>query len=99
MPCYDFECQECKKVYDDLANYDETEVYLGVFCPHCKSDKKKKLMSCCAAMPNKGSHDYRFYSKIDGDRGIRQRAEEAHGDGGYRPIDDISSGHHFGEVK
>ncbi len=99
MPRYDFECQDCKKVYEEIVNYDETNVYPGVTCPDCKSGKKTKLMSCCAAFVNKDSHDYRFWSKIEKERGVRQEAEQKHGPANYNPIDDISSGNYFGEVE
>ncbi len=99
MPMYEFACKGCKKKYSDLTKWDETEVYADVVCPHCGSDKKERLMSACAAIPNRDSHDYRFYKKIEGDRGIRQQAEAAQGPAPYNPIDDISVGDHFGEVE
>ena len=99
MPRYDFKCHACEKVYEELTQYDETDVYADIVCPHCGHDKKTKLMSCIAPIPNKDTHDYRFWSKIEKDRGIRQAAEAAQGPASYNPIDDISSGNYFGEVE
>lgn len=98
MPMYDFECEGCKAKYCDLTKWDETDVYADVSCPKCGSDKKTRLVSVCAAIPI-DSHDLRFYSKIDRDRGIRAEAEAAQGPAPYNPIDDVSNGNHFGEVE
>jgi putative FmdB family regulatory protein len=95
MPMYEFECKGCKKKYSDLTKYDETEKYPDVVCPHCGSDKKTKLISCCAPIPA-DSHDRRFWNKIEKDRGIREAAQGA---SPYNAIDDISSGQFFGEVE
>ena len=99
MPMYEFECKKCKEKYSDLTKWDETEKYPDTVCPKCGSDKKTRLMSCCAPIPNKDSHDHKFWTKIEKDRGIREAAEAAQGPAPYNSIDDISGGQFFGEVE
>lgn len=99
MPRYEFECNECKKVYDDFTKYDETDVYPDTSCPHCGSDKKLKLLSQTAPLPNKNSHDYRFHVKHNDAQDQRRAAEAAQGKAPYNPIDDIGGGQYFGEVE
>ncbi len=99
MPRYEFKCKTCQKKYDELTSYDELGVYADVTCPDCGSDQKDKLVSCCAPMPNKDSHDYRFFKKIENDRGQREAAEAAQGPAPYNSIDDVSGGEFFGEVE
>jgi putative FmdB family regulatory protein len=44
MPIYEFECQKCRKEFEELVrNRDE-----GVQCPQCQSADVKKLMSAFA---------------------------------------------------
>ena len=87
MPMFEFECKNCNKVYDALTKFDETEKYEGVICPHCESDQKTKLVSCCRfnfSNPvgtdrwNNSStgHDYRFKYNIPNVQKERERAEQ-----------------------
>lgn len=99
MPMYEFRCEDCNAKYDDLTQYDETNVYPDVTCPKCQSSKKTRLMSVCGPIPNTNSHDYRYWKKRESDRDLRQAAQDAQGSTPYNAIDDISSGDNFGEVK
>jgi putative FmdB family regulatory protein len=73
MPIYEFICNDCNKEYDDLCDYDETDKYEDVICPHCDSGDKKKLLSACKHAfegdavigtdkwnSDSTGHDYRF---------------------------------------
>lgn len=45
MPFYEFECEDCSHVYEELTSYDEKGLYEGIVCPKCNSCKKIKLAS------------------------------------------------------
>ena len=45
MPVYQFQCEKCDHMYEELTEYDEKGKYKGVKCPECKSKKKTKLIS------------------------------------------------------
>jgi putative FmdB family regulatory protein len=86
MGIYEFECLKCNKKYDDIAPYDESEVYPSVECPNCKSKEKIKLVSSCSFQfsnpvgtdkwnsSSKG-HDYRFKHNIPKVQAERKMAE------------------------
>ena len=115
MPIYLFQCknEECGQEYEELTSYDETEKYESVECPHCQSKAKEKLIArsfnFAFAQPegtdrwnsDSTGHDYRYKHKQPGVREQRQRATAASkmGASPYNPIDDVSSGKYFGEVK
>lgn len=99
MPIYEFRCKSCNKKYEDLTIYDESGVYPNTKCLECGSFDKTICVSSCAAFPNKDSHDHKFWTKIDKDRGIRPAAEAAQGSDPYNSIDDLSGGKYFGEVQ
>jgi putative FmdB family regulatory protein len=40
MPLYEYECQECEHVFEELVLSDEP-----VVCPQCRSRKLEKLLS------------------------------------------------------
>lgn len=42
MPIYEYRCEECGKVFEELV-FGETQVV----CPDCSSTKTAKLMSAC----------------------------------------------------
>jgi len=42
MPIYEYVCADCCKEFEELV-FGERKV----FCPHCRSYKTVKLMSCC----------------------------------------------------
>ena len=113
MARYDFHCDDCDTDFDEFASFDETGEYPRVKCPQCGSGNKHKVFSASgisftftgAAAPGtkwyNASHDRRFYHKLEKDRKDREEAEKkSHmGSSPYNPIDDISSGKYFGEVK
>lgn len=45
MPLYEFECEDCRFIYEELTSYDEKGLYEGVVCPKCNSCRKLKLAS------------------------------------------------------
>lgn len=114
MPMYKFQCKnkKCGHIYSDLVNMDHTGKYSGVKCPKCNSKKKAMMVSVgnfIFAEPEGTSryiseatgHDYRYKHK---QKSVRKEREEATkrshmGDNPYNPIDDVSSGKYFGEVK
>ncbi len=50
MPIYEFECNECKKVFEEVVlRTDEV-----VECPDCKSQQTSKLVSKCSFASNLG---------------------------------------------
>jgi putative FmdB family regulatory protein len=110
MPNYVFECKKCKKVYEELCSYDDTEKYEGVKCPDCGHGKKTKLITACYfkfAQPegtdrwnsDSTGHDYRYKSKqkqISDERAAAEAASHmGSGDEIYRPIDDLNKGDPF----
>lgn len=107
MPLYEYACLDCGREYDTLAAYDPEGVYPGVTCPGCHSDQKRKQMSRCSfAFANPvgtdryvNSHDYRYKHKAPAVQKERAAAEAAShvGASPYNPIDDITSGKHFGD--
>lgn len=110
MPFYEFECKKCQHGYSELCNYDETGKYKGVKCPECGSKSKTKLISQVAApqfsnprgTSKEDSFSYKAGFNMEKAKDERRAAEAASHmgkDGGYTPIDDISSGKFEGEVK
>jgi len=112
MPNYDFKCLRCKQIYEELAPYDKTGKYPKIKCPECGSLRKKLLVTCPAFNftnpigtdrwnSDSTGHDYRFKHKQPQVAVERAEAErKSHmGANPYNPIDDVSSGKHFGEVK
>ena len=115
MPFYDFVCKKCKKQYEELCSYDETEKYKDVACPYCKSKKKEKVITVGNFkfsnpigtgkwISESTGHDYRHKWNVERKGGIRDQRkfaeENSHmGKTPYNKIDDISSGKNFGEVK
>lgn len=112
MPLYEFKCEKCELVYEELVNHDKTGKYKKLECPVCGSHEKERLMSACSMnftnpvgtkiwTSESGGHDYRFRHNLPNVRKQRADAEVAShmGKTPYRHIDDISSGRNFGEVK
>lgn len=114
MANYEFRCQDCGKVFDEFASFDPEGKYPTVKCPNCDSDNKKRLMSACSFNftnpegtdrwnSETSGHDYRWNHKQPEIEKERKLAEQVSHMGAtddiYRPIDDISSGEYFGEVK
>lgn len=112
MPIYEFSCNKCKHEFAELLSYDESGKYPSIVCPKCDSKKKTKLISRVAEAVflqpegtskwNK-SHDLRYWKKMEGVREERELAEKnshmGFGDQIYNPIDDISEGDNFGDIK
>ncbi|OAQ20785.1 FmdB family zinc ribbon protein [Thermosulfurimonas dismutans] len=44
MPIYEFECEACGEVFEELVFGGKIE---GIKCKKCQSEKVKKLMSAC----------------------------------------------------
>lgn len=107
---YEFECKKCKFRYEQYTSFDATGKYPGVQCPECNCKRKIRLMSACSvAFGNPvgtskyDSFSYRAGHKMEGAQDLRRRAEAKSHMGNtdeiYRPINDIDSGKHFGEIK
>lgn len=106
MPTFVFECVKCKKSFEELCSFD---VVGSVKCPACGAKKPKRQITAPRAIifkqPKGTSYedkfDYVARWNMDNAREIRRQAEEkSHmGQSPYNPIDDISSGEYFGEVK
>lgn len=101
MPNYEFRCNKCNVVWDDIVPYDETNKYSGLFCPECGSKEKTKLVSNVAppvfANPRGTSKEDNFSYKagynMEQAKDLRRRAEAATDNKmPYKTIDDITSG-------
>jgi putative FmdB family regulatory protein len=101
MPVFDFQCNNCEKIYETLTPYDETGLYTNVECPGCGSDHKTRLITSCNfqfAQPEgtdrwNNSHDYRFYHKQPKIKETRTNAmAKSHvGPSPYNAINDLKS--------
>lgn len=82
MPLYTFNCLKCNKNYDEITEWDETEKYKGVKCPHCKSKKKKRTfdydVGCAFGNPKESSKwdnfSYRAGYNMETARSDRRKA-------------------------
>ena len=101
MPLFEFSCRQCETVFEEITKFDETGVYSGVVCPQCGSGEKEKLISIPAAPVPHDTHDWQYNNKLPKAMKEREMAEKAShmGSQPYNPLDDISSGNHFGNVK
>jgi len=115
MPLYNFECQKCDTIYEELvSSYDKTGKYPTIQCPECGSKSKIKLMTTPAAAIFKNpvgcdkwcnSHEYRARCKMEQGAADRQFAEKHSHVGNPYENDpaaadhDIQSGKYFGKVK
>lgn len=113
MPYYEVTCDKCNHEYDVSSLMAECEENIKkAKCPECKSKSKTRVISGVSfAFSNpvgtdrfSNSHDYRHnwnMDRKDGVRDQRKNAEEKSNVGAnpYNPIDDVSSGENFGEVK
>ncbi|MBB6217246.1 putative FmdB family regulatory protein [Anaerosolibacter carboniphilus] len=43
MPVFEYKCEECEKIFDVLVKTSDRDQ--GQKCPHCQSEKVKKLFS------------------------------------------------------
>lgn len=55
MPLYEFSCDKCAKVFEELASE-----YEAVQCPSCGSRDTHRLMSACCRRPRGGSDNYSY---------------------------------------
>jgi putative FmdB family regulatory protein len=112
MPRYDFECNKCQKVYEELVSYDEKGKYPSVKCPECGSKKKKKLLSPCNFQfsnpegtdrwnSESSGHDYRFHYNLPKVLDERRHAEEVShvGNTPYNSINDLENDASWGDIK
>ena len=47
MPMYEYRCQDCGKLYEQLRRMSDADRDLE--CPHCASAKVERQLSCFAA--------------------------------------------------
>lgn len=111
MPFYEFSCNRCETVYEELCSHDPKGKYPGLKCPKCGSKSKTKLMSTCNyafANPEgtdrwnseSGGHDYRFNHNLPKVIAERQNAAEKGGNASpYNKINDLNNNDVWGEVK
>jgi putative FmdB family regulatory protein len=45
MPLYDYQCQDCKAVFEVRATFKEKEEGLKPQCPHCQSKQTRQLLT------------------------------------------------------
>ena len=45
MPVYDFQCRQCKAIFEVRATFKEKEAGLEPVCPRCQSKKSRQLLS------------------------------------------------------
>ena len=53
MPIYDFECQKCNEVFEEIAPSDCSS---GLTCPACSSTDTKRMLSCPSPIPGSGTN-------------------------------------------
>jgi len=111
VPFYEFSCNRCETVYEELCSHDPKGKYPGLKCPKCGSKSKTKLMSTCNyafANPEgtdrwnseSGGHDYRFNHNLPKVIAERQNAAEKGGNASpYNKINDLNNNDVWGEVK
>lgn len=95
MPFYDFKCNECDNVWEEMTTYDKTNVYPKIICPNCESSNKVKLMPenfsiggpTAAKM---GRFNYRAGYNLEKAKGERRKAEAA-SHMGSNPYSDLTT--------
>ena len=55
MPAYEYECEECQKVFVDIQTFAEHEEHRPVKCPKCGSEKVHQLISSVHVQTSKKS--------------------------------------------
>ncbi|OBQ45794.1 FmdB family zinc ribbon protein [Halodesulfovibrio spirochaetisodalis] len=53
MPLYDFECQKCKEIFEEIASSDCTS---GETCPACGSTETVRMVSAPSPIPGSGTN-------------------------------------------
>jgi hypothetical protein len=101
---YEFICQSCDKLYEELSPYDPTGFYPHIVCPKCGSAAKEKKMSrvsVCGTQTRMGIFSYRAGHNMEKAKGERRAAEAAShmGQSPYTSIDDtpLDTGIHDNE--
>lgn len=46
MPMYEYRCQNCGRLYEQLRRMSEADQ--GLRCPHCESEDVQRQISACA---------------------------------------------------
>ncbi|MBX7151007.1 zinc ribbon domain-containing protein [bacterium] len=54
MPIYEFRCQQCEAVFQELFSTSHISI-TDVECPHCHAKKAEKLLSVFAAETKSGN--------------------------------------------
>jgi putative FmdB family regulatory protein len=105
MPTYEFRCDSCTKVFEEVRTFGDFSCNP---CPHCASRKVSKLISLPAApifKQKRGTSredNFEYVAKENMERAREERRaheEISKDDFRYPEIDDISSGEHFGPVE
>lgn len=112
MAVYEFICNDCQNRWNEMMPMSQFGKYEKIKCPKCESFNKDKVVSLCAppvfsnpvGTQKFNDHDYRYHWNHDRPGGVRDQRKAAEaashvGADPYTPIDDITSGEHFGEVK
>lgn len=94
MPLYDFKCEKCSQVFEELCKMGETVEC----CVNCGAKELIKLPSSFSfkwGNPQesdlwRNSHDYRFWNKIEEAKDLRKQAE-AHSPSPYNEINDLNN--------
>jgi putative FmdB family regulatory protein len=102
---YEFICQACDKLYEELSPYDPSGEYPNVACPVCNSTQKTKKVSrfsMAGRNVSLASFSYRAGFNMERAKGERRAAEEMSHMGGnpYTPLDDtpLDTGIHDNEA-
>jgi putative FmdB family regulatory protein len=105
MPMYEFQCQGCKKTWEELCRIGQRS---NMRCPDCGAATETVVSSPRAVIftnpkgtSKEEDFDYVARWNLENAKEIRRRAEAAAGGAKspYNSIDDISSGEFFGGVQ
>ena len=88
MPTYNFACDKCECIWDELTAYDAEGKYEGIVCPECGSEEKEKLITTCNVSfsnsvgtdrwtSDRAGHDYRHNWNMDRPGGVRDQRKHA----------------------
>ncbi len=45
MPLYDYQCQDCQRIFEVRATFKEKEAGLQPECPYCQSKQTRQLLT------------------------------------------------------
>lgn len=88
MPNYAFECNKCKKSWEEIADFDKTGKYKSISCPKCKSKSKTKILTACRVKftnpigtdvwnSDSSGHDYRHKWNMERPGGVTDQRSNA----------------------